>query len=154
VNDQNSDNDDRVLLRRLVDRDEIGRLKARYFRTIDTKDWEGLRQVFVDDVVMDTTAAGGKLLNSADACIAFLQQALTDDVVTVHHGHTPEIEVTSPWTATGIWAMEDLLRWPDGTEMRGYGHYQETYQKVDGAWRIKTLLLTRLHMAITQPAPD
>jgi hypothetical protein len=28
--------------------------------------------------------------------------------------------------------------------MIGYGHYTETYELVDGAWLIKTLVLTRL----------
>ena len=41
----------------------------------------------------------------------------------------PEIEITSPTPATGVWAMEDMLRWPNGTEMHGYGHYYETYEK-------------------------
>jgi hypothetical protein len=70
-------------------------------------------------------------------------------VVTVHHGHMPEIEITSDDTATGIWAMEDKLRWPEGSPigwMHGYGHYHETYERVDGAWRIKTLTLTRLRI--------
>ena len=50
---------------------------------------------------------------------------LVDDVVTVHHGHMPEIDVTSPTTATGTWAMEDTLRWHEGSPlqtMHGYGH--------------------------------
>ena len=34
----------------------IKQLKARYCRTMDTKDWPGMRQVFTDDVEMDTTA--------------------------------------------------------------------------------------------------
>jgi hypothetical protein len=28
--------------------------------------------------------------------------------------------------------------------MTGWGHYTETYELVDGAWHIKTLVLTRL----------
>jgi hypothetical protein len=28
--------------------------------------------------------------------------------------------------------------------LAGYGHYHETYEKVEGAWRIKTSTLTRL----------
>ena len=42
--------------------------------------------------------------------MAFLEPVL-QDVVTVHHGHMPEIELTSPTTARGIWAMEDMLRY-------------------------------------------
>jgi hypothetical protein len=84
----------------------------------------------------------------ADDFMAFLRETLAD-VVTVHHGHMPEIELTSPTTATGIWAMEDMLRWPDGTELHGYGHYHESYEKADGAWRIAASTLTRLRMDFT-----
>jgi uncharacterized protein (TIGR02246 family) len=130
------------------DLEAIKQLKARYFRTMDTKDWEGMRAVFADDVVMDTTDSGGGVVSGADAFLAFLRKTL-QDVVTVHHGHMPEIELTSSTTATGIWAMEDLLQWPNGTELRGYGHYHETYALIDGAWRIKTSRLTRLRMDFT-----
>jgi len=121
----------------------IKQLKARYFRTMDTKDWAGMRDVFADDVVVDTTDSGGNVISGADEFMAFLQPVL-QDVVTVHHGHMPEIELTSPTTARGVWAMEDMLRYPDGNEMHGYGHYHETYELADDAWRIRTLTLTRL----------
>ncbi len=71
------------------------------------------------------------------------------DITTVHHGHMPEIEITSPTTAEGIWAMEDLP-WAGDTApmpfktLRGFGHYHETYEKRDGGWGIKTIRLTRL----------
>ena len=130
------------------DMEAIKQLKARYFRTMDTKDWETMRQVFTDDVLMDTTDSGGDIVAGADRFLAFLREAL-DAVVTVHHGHTPEIELTSASSATGIWAMEDMLRWPDGRELHGYGHYHETYEKGDGVWRIKSSTLTRLRMDFT-----
>jgi uncharacterized protein (TIGR02246 family) len=132
------------------DMEAIKQLKARYFRTMDTKDWDTMRQVFTDDVVMDTTDSGGDVVTGADHFLAFLRQAL-DAVVTVHHGHTPEIELTSASSASGIWAMEDMLRWPDGSELHGYGHYHETYEKGDGVWRIKSSTLIRLRMDFTGP---
>jgi uncharacterized protein (TIGR02246 family) len=127
------------------DVEAIKQLKARYFRTMDTKDWAAMREVFADDVVMDTTSSGGGVVTGADDFMAFLRQAI-GEVVTVHHGHMPEIELTTSTTATGVWAMEDMLRWPDGTELHGYGHYVETYAKIDGTWRITTSTLTRLRM--------
>ncbi len=128
----------------------IEQLKARYFRTMDTKDWDGMRQVFADAVVVDTTESGGGVVSGADEFMAFLTETLAD-VVTVHHGHTPEIQLTSDTTASGIWAMEDMLRWPDGTELHGFGHYHETYEKVDDEWRIASTTLTRLRMDFTSP---
>ncbi|MFC5744476.1 nuclear transport factor 2 family protein [Actinomadura rugatobispora] len=133
------------------DLEAIKQLKARYFRTMDTKDWAGMRQVFTDDVTIDTTDSGGGVITGADAFIAFLQEVLGDRP-TVHAGHMPEIELTSPTTATGIWAMKDMLRWPDGSEMHGYGHYHETYVKAGGVWRISSSKVTRLRVDDV-PAP-
>jgi uncharacterized protein (TIGR02246 family) len=132
------------------DLEAIKQLKARYFRTMDQKDWDGMRGVFCDDVVMDTTASGGGVVTGADTFLEFLKKAI-GDVITVHHGHMPEITLTSPTTATGIWAMEDMLRWPDGRELHGYGHYEESYEKQAGAWRIKSSKLTRLRMDFREP---
>jgi uncharacterized protein (TIGR02246 family) len=130
------------------DLEAIRQLKARYFRTMDTKDWEAMRRVFADDVVVDTTSSGGGVVTGADAMVSFLSETLAE-AVTAHHGHMPEIELTSADTATGIWALHDTLIWPDGTRMVGFGHYHETYERSGGTWRIKTLTLTRLHMEIT-----
>ena len=130
------------------DVEAIKQMKARYFRTMDTKDWAGMRQVFTDDVVVDTTDSGGGVVTGADAFLEFLRQTLAD-AVTVHHGHMPEIELTSPTTATGIWALHDVIVWPDGTRLDGDGHYHETYERVAGAWQIKTSTLTRLRMDFT-----
>jgi uncharacterized protein (TIGR02246 family) len=127
------------------DIEAIKQLKGRYCRTMDTKDWAGMRQVFTDDVEVDTTESGGGVVVGADDFMAFLEDTLRD-VVTVHHCHTPEIEVTSTTSATGVWAMEDMLRWPAGHELHGYGHYHEVYEKADGRWRIKRTKLTRLRM--------
>lgn len=132
------------------DLEAIKQLKARYFRTLDTKDWEGMRDVFADDVVVDTTASGGDVVEGGDAFVALLRAALKD-VVTVHHGHMPEIELQSDTTAKGIWSMQDILEWPNGRKMYGYGHYHETYERVAEDWRIKTLKLTRLRVDLSEP---
>lgn len=135
------------------DIEAIKRLKARYCRLLDTKDWSGLREVFTDDVVMDTAGSGGEAWTGAEAFLAFLRPALAD-AITVHHCHTPEIELTGPDSATGVWAMEDKLWWPDGRTLRGYGHYHETYARQDGSWRIATCRLTRLHLEYVEgPSP-
>ena len=127
------------------DREDIVQLKARYFRLMDTKQWDAMRLLFTDDVVIDTTESGGGRTTSADEFIAFIRTTL-DDAVTVHHGHMPEIALTSPTTATGIWALNDIVIFPSGVRLDGYGHYHETYVKESGEWRIASSTLTRLHM--------
>ncbi len=133
------------------DIEAIKQLKARYFRLLDTKDWSGYREVFTPDVHVDVSDAGGGVYDGVDEFLAMLEPTLRD-VVTVHHGHTPEIEITSPTTATGIWAMEDLLRFPPGgpiAELHGYGHYHERYAKLDDGWRIASTKLVRLRLDVS-----
>jgi hypothetical protein len=142
-------------IERLEAIEDVKRLKARYFRCLDTKDWDGFADVFAVDAVLDVS---GEVATPDDPDagivrgnreIASYVRANVDDVVTVHHGHMPEIDIESPTAATGIWSMEDKLRWPEGAPietMHGYGHYHERYVKVDGRWRIASLKLTRLRV--------
>jgi len=132
------------------DIEAIRQLKARYFRLMDTKDWDGLAQVFTADVEIDVRGEGGGVTNGVAEYIPFLR-ANIEHVITVHHGHMPEIELTSPTTAKGVWALEDQLWWPEGgplKHMHGFGHYHETYEKTDDGWRIKTMTITRLHRLV------
>jgi uncharacterized protein (TIGR02246 family) len=122
------------------DIEEIKKLKARYFRGLDTKDWDLYRSVFTDDMVF-TYLGTGDVVEGLDA---FMDYASGLTMTSVHHGHMPEIDLTSPDSATGIWSMEDHVRWDDGFETHGYGHYFETYEKVEGRWRIKTMKLAYL----------
>jgi uncharacterized protein (TIGR02246 family) len=135
--------------------EEIKALKARYFRCMDTKDWDGFAEQFAPDASMDMTSEGAGITSGNRDIAAFVEGAV-GDVTTVHHGHTPEIEILSDTTARGIWAMEDVLRWPDGapiTAMHGYGHYHETYEKIDGRWLIASTRLTRLRVDLDTPDP-
>lgn len=96
------------------DIEAIKRLKARYFRTMDTKDWAGMRAVFADDAVVDTSSSGGGVVEGADAFMAFLSETLRG-VVTVHHGHMPEIELTSDTTAKLKIMSRSARRWVSGS---------------------------------------
>lgn len=132
------------------DIEAIKQLKARYCRLMDTKNWADYRRCFTDDVTMDTTDSGGNVITGADEFLIFLVAAI-GGVVTVHQCHTPEIDVISATEASGIWAMEDMLRFPDGSELHGYGHYQERYQKDGNDWLIKASTLTRLRLDFSAP---
>jgi hypothetical protein len=142
-------------LEKLLAIEQIKQLKARYFRCVDTKDWTGFKGVFAPDVIFDVSQdVAGCILTSPDSIVQFASVPLTG-CVSVHHGHCPEIEITSRTTATGIWAMEDMLRWADDSPspikaLHGYGHYIETYERLEGIWYIKTWKLTRLRVDIEQ----
>ena len=121
-------------------------LKARYFRAIDTKDWDLLASVLTEDVAIDVTddVPDGRPYTGSDQFVATCAKVLRT-ATTVHHGHMPEITLVDDTTATGIWAMEDYVDWgADGGAFRGYGHYHETYVRDGAEWRISSLRLTRI----------
>jgi hypothetical protein len=127
----------------LLEIEAIKQLKARYCRLLDTKDWQAWRDLFADDFLSDTSPAGGKVIRGADEFVAFTRKSLRNQA-TVHQVHAPEIELTSPTTARGVWALEDVVRFGPGVNLRGYGHYTETYENTDGQWRFTSSTLTRL----------
>jgi SnoaL-like domain len=127
----------------LLEVEDIKLLKARYCRYLDTKDWEAWRAIFADDFYGDSSQAGGKVIRGADDFVAFTRKCFGSRATT-HQVHAPEIELTSATTARGIWALEDVVRLAPGVNLRGYGHYHETYEKLDGQWRITSSELTRL----------
>lgn len=135
----------------------LRQLKARYCRFLDTKDLASWRAVFTTDLVVtldmavSTAGADPQTAPPIEGVDNFAPMVMggLEGVATKHHCHTPELTLTSATTATGIWAMEDLLIFGDGRELYGTGHYHETYEKRDGAWQIKSLHLTRTILKMT-----
>ena len=134
----------------LLEIEAIKQLKARYCRFLDTKDWQAWRGIFADDFHSDTSPSGGKVIDGADEFVAFVRKNLNTQP-TVHQVHAPEIELTSPTTASGIWALNDIVRLAPGLNLDGWGHYHETYEKIDGQWRITSSTLTRLRTDFFNP---
>ncbi len=128
----------------LLEVESIKCLKARYFRAMDTKDWDLLAFCFTEDLEADFRAGPGMLANGRETYISQLRQILAD-AVTIHHGHMPEIALLDNGEATGIWAMEDIVILP-GLTLQGWGHYHERYRKEEGAWRISHTRLSRLRL--------
>lgn len=136
---------------------EIHALKAKYFRTMDTKDWAGLESTFAPDLIADFRDAAAQrderqLTHGAAQYVANLAITL-EHVETVHHGHMPEILIHSANQATGIWAMEDKLWVKEGAQLpfkwlHGYGHYHERYIRLNNVWRIAEIRLSRLRVDI------
>jgi hypothetical protein len=158
-------------VQRLVAMEEIRQLKARYYRCMDTRDWDGLAEVFTPNAIFDLREvnsvrhpltgvwtppfAGEERVYRGHAAVIKMIRAAVSHLITVHHGHMGEIEITSDTTARGIWAMEDIIRSPPGAPhvwMQGFGHYHETYLRLEAGWAIETTRITRLYMA-TDPGP-
>jgi uncharacterized protein (TIGR02246 family) len=131
----------------LVTIEEIKQLKARYFRLMDTKQWDAWADVFTEDVTMWVGDGPGYTFTGRDSAVAQISGMLAG-AVTTHHGHMPEIEITGPDTARGVWAMFDYVQSSEPAfSLQGYGHYHEQYRRGDdGRWRISDLRLERLRV--------
>ena len=107
------------------------------------------------DMTESTPEKDGESAEHGGGADAFVREVAVQlaKARTVHHGHMPEIKLTGPDTATGIWAMEDIVEWPGGRILRGYGHYLENYRKVGGEWRIARTHLKRLRLDYVGPWP-
>ena len=142
-------------LARLAAIDAIRQLKARYFRCIDCKLWSALPALFTPDLRI-VSPDGTLWLEGGQRYADSLRFGL-ESATSCHQGLTAEIEITAPDRATGIWAMQDIITWPDRHPREGWkailgrGHYHESYVALDGAWRIATLTLTRISLDITWP---
>lgn len=138
----------------LAEIEAIKQLKARYFRLLDTKQWDAWREVFSDDFRADVEGGGvhATIHFASPEEMVERNRKLLATALTVHHGHMPEIALTGPATATGIWAMMDLVEL--GAGFRGYGHYHEEYVKREGRWQIRRLHLTRLRVVPLHPARE
>jgi len=132
---------------------EIGQLKARYCRLLDTKQWERLRGLFTEDCRFDGLGSAPSGCNVAEF-IAGVSNRMAA-AISVHHVHSLELALLDADHARGVWAMEDYVDWPDGYDVaeapgqsgfRGYGHYEEEYKKIGAEWRIAFLRLTRLRI--------
>lgn len=145
-------------IEKLVAIEEIRQLKSRYFRFIDTQDWDSMADVFCRDAVFDGTGIfhftplGGKpigptgpIVRGRDSIMDWIRDGFADQT-SVHHGHGHEVTVESDGDAHGIVAMEDIIRDASRTKtlLRGFGHYTERYRFEEGEWRILESKLTRL----------
>ena len=138
-------------VQRLEDIEDIHQLKARYFRFVDEKKHDELAALFTPHAKLVTDGITWK----SPKDFAHTIRDLTGEAPSAHSGMMPEITITGPDTASGIWSMQDVLTFPAGEDApqghHGYGQYRETYRKIDGKWLIDSVLLTRFRM---DPVPN
>jgi hypothetical protein len=126
-------------IRTLEDIESIKKLKAKYWRCVDTQQWDELAECFAEDVVFENPFWGN--MAGKDHIIRVLKRAMRT-IKTSHQGHNPEIEIADAHTAKGRWALNDRVLLADGQFILGYGHYDEEYFKENITWKIRRSKLT------------
>jgi hypothetical protein len=124
-------------LSELEEREAIKRLKYRYMRCLDQKLWDELGGCLTDDAT--TSYGDGKFsFQGRDAIVKFLSDAMgADSFHSSHQVHHPEIEFQDAVSATGVWALQDVvIDTENDLTLRGAAFYEDQYRKIDGEWKI------------------
>jgi uncharacterized protein (TIGR02246 family) len=138
----------------LVEIEALKRLKYRYARLIDQKDWDGLAECFTPDATA-SYGGGNQRLEGRDAILRFLRGNLeSTTMITSHTVGQPEIELTGPETAKATWALQDLvIDTSRGFTVRGASFYTDEYAKADGEWKLTHTSYKRVYEELAR-RPD
>lgn len=140
--------------------EEIKQCKARYWRAVDTKDFELLRTALAEDIVFDLSESTWdphkgqhpiiprkqEPSRSCEEIINNCRKVMGDNVQSAHMGHIPEITLTSETTAEAIFPFEDRVLTHDYASFNGYGYYTDTFEKIEGEWKVKTSKIHRFRV--------
>lgn len=132
----------------LIDVHEITQLKYRYLRALDTQQWELMRSCFTEDA--RAWYASGKYASDGgrEGVIRLLSGMIADKVVSSHIAVHPEIEVTAPDQARGVWRFQDIVHVTQTAELlTGAGYYYDEYRKGSDGWRISSTGYERIFEA-------
>ena len=137
----------------LVEIEAIKRLKYRYVRGIDLKEWDELETLFVPDATA-TYSDGKYSFEGRGAIMAFLRDSMAStNMLTSHKVHQPEIDIDGD-RATATWALEDVVVHLDyNLRISGAAFYRDEYVKQDGEWKIKHTGYERVYEEM-QPRSD
>ena len=123
----------------LEDLEAIKVLKHRYWRFLDLKRFDELAELFTENAT--ASYSGGQYrFTGRDAIMAFLREALgpATGAVGFHHGLQPEIELTGPTTARGVWALHNyFFNEQQNRCVRIAAFYEDEYVKQGGVWRLQ-----------------
>ena len=125
-------------IQELLEIEAIKQLKYRYMRCVDMKLWDEMATLFIPEATC-SYSAGHYSYEGRDEIIAWLKKGMDrDGFHSSHSVHHPEITLQSPTTATGIWALEDIVIDVDhDIQISGAAFYQDRYVKRDEAWLIE-----------------
>lgn len=143
--------------------EDIRRLKAQYWRGVDTSDGDLVRAILAEDCELDyrgcctDPASGVDHMPTMNVVLRGRASWVADafrnaGIVSVHQGHHHEINVQDPARASGIWAFTDRFFMPEGApfaRLTGHGFYHDTYARAGGAWLLQTTRIVRLQVGVS-----
>lgn len=128
----------------------IKQVKYRYLRALDTKHWDDFTETLTEDIAADYGASIGAAHKFSDRAtlVDFMRSSLPGNVLSEHRVTHPEITVTGPDTATGIWYLQDRVIMADYDLMLvGAAFYHDEYRRTADGWKISSTGYRRTYEA-------
>lgn len=123
----------RITFGPVTDIDDICRLKYRYLRTLDSKQWEAFEACFVPEATADYN---GLVFDDRTALVSYMRENLGEGLLTLHQAHHPEITVDGD-TATGHWYLQDkVIVEAFRFMLEGAAFYEDRYVRTPEGWRV------------------
>jgi hypothetical protein len=140
-------------VQRLSDIEAIKQLKGLYTQLVDTQQWDRWgKEVLAEDFYFDSD---GGVHEGRDTVIEMVSSSLAN-ARTVHHVHSPTIEITGPDAARATWSMQDHVYMAMGDHeiaFRGAGFYHDEYVRTPEGWRLRKTVMQRLSVDSIPFAP-
>ncbi|NVK44006.1 MAG: nuclear transport factor 2 family protein [Oceanospirillaceae bacterium] len=113
----------------------IKQLKYRYFRLLDQKQLDQLAELMLPECTTDYHD-GRYTYADRDSLINFLRGTIgRRNLMSMHHGNHPEIELLSDTEARATWYLHDIvIDLEHEIRLEGNGFYEDRYRRVDGHW--------------------
>jgi len=126
-----------------ADVEAITRLKYRYLRLLDTKQWDEFATCFAPEATADY---GGLAFDGPAALVDYMRDNVGEGVITMHQAHHPEIDLDpeDPDRATGTWYLHDkVIVDAFRFALEGGAIYEDRYVRTADGWRIAHTGYTR-----------
>ncbi|MDD7812801.1 nuclear transport factor 2 family protein [Mycobacterium sp. CSUR Q5927] len=117
----------------------IKQVKYRYLRALDTKHWDDFAATLAEDVTADYGKSMGTehKFTDRDSLVDFMRSSLPANVISEHRVSHPEITLTGPDTASGIWYLQDRVIMSEYDLMLiGAAFYHDQYRRTSEGWKI------------------
>jgi hypothetical protein len=130
----------------LVEIHLIEQLKYKYLRVLDQHLFDEMRSVLTEDVVA-RYSDGKYSFDGVEAVVTFLKESMgSEQFLSSHAVHHPEITLHGDDTASGIWKLEDtVIVGEHAVNIRGAAFYYDKYVKTGEGWRISETGYRRIY---------
>ena len=142
-------------LQTLEDIEAIKQLKHRYWRACDRQKPDDVQDCFLPEGAIVDYENVGRFEDRESFVDLYRRLGCRDAVVDIHHGQNPEIEITGPDTARGIWDVYYYgidLEARTATQLAGY--YHDDYVRRDGRWWIAATHFYRSSFQVTEVSQE